>query len=214
MSEEVAMKAMIALAVALLALVPHLAEADPLIITRGFVIAVFGSEARFGGDDFSVTASEDIHSTESFVIPAFGVDPFTWTMSLGTATINVGSDECFVAEGDNPFCGGILTLTSPGFAMPTNWPPATLFGGTVPFTADGFLTIGGRQYDLHGEGNVTGNRCLDLSDCGIPYGIQPIPSRVGAMLTYAFTVPEPPTLLTTAFAVTIVGLGLVRRRVV
>jgi hypothetical protein len=211
MSEEVAMKAMIALAAALLALVPHFAEADPLIITRGSVSADFGAAASFGGDDFSVEARQEPLNFELFVIDAFGVDPFTWTMSLGTSIINVGDDECFVSEGDNPFCGGILTLTSPGFAMPTDWPPATLFVGTVPFTADGFLTIGGTQYDLHGQGNVTGNRCLDLSACGTPIGPG---ARAGAMLTYAFTVPEPPTLLTTAFAVTIVGMGLVRRRVV
>lgn len=209
------MKTMIALAVALMALAPNPADAET--ITFGFVQHNQSSSplARFGGDGFSVEASEH-YRQDDFVFPAFSVDPFTWTMGLGTSIIRVGSDTCRVAEGIPPGCGGLLTLSSPGFAMPTDWPPATLFVGTVPFTAHGFLTIEGAQYVMSGEGIVTGTRCLDLTACGIVANPgAPQEFLIGATTMYTFTVPEPPsTLLAAAVAATIIGMAFVRKRVI
>jgi hypothetical protein len=208
------MKTMLALAVVLLTLVPHSAYA--LTITQGTIRHNQSSAplALFGGNGFSVQASEP-PSHDEFLFPAFGVDPFAWTMSLGSAAIiQVGSETCRAAEGTVPGCGGLLTLTSPGFAMPTDWPPGMLFVGTVPFAAHGFLIVGGTQYDLFGEGMVTGTRCLDLSQCGIVANPgAPQQFLIGATLTYTFTVPEAPTLLLTALsALTIVGMALVQKR--
>lgn len=207
------MKTTVALLTALVTLVPHSANAGPLRITAGTVLLEFHAFADFEGSNFSVSAGDEspVNATE-----AFGVDPFTWMLRLGPpAFVRVGSEDC-----DSPLfelhCGEI-TLTHPGFAMPDDWPRTTLFTRSVPFTATGFLLVDGVQHEITGMGTVTGARCLDIStpECRIPVD-HPLILIPGAytdtLVTY--TLAEPPTRLSTlAFAITLLGMVFVHRRV-
>ena len=208
------MKTLTALTIALLILLPKSASA--LTITDGYVFVPNDSHrvSDFGGANFSVVAWQEWQGP---VTSAFDVAPFTTTVhfSLSPATVlTVGSETCIPTSpfpfGPDPSCLGHITVTSPGLAMPTDWPTTTLFAASVPFSATGSLVVDGNQYDLTGEGTLTGLRCLDLAACGIQAGgVFP----TGATLTYVFTVAEPATLLLPAvFALTIVGMAVVHRR--
>ena len=142
------MKTLIALTIALLILVPQSASA--LTITHGYVFLPNDShrEAFFGGDSFFVVALEE---WEGPVLSAFGVDPFTRTMVFApspSTRIDVGSETCVPIE-FTVACGGIA-LTSPGFAMPADWPPTTLFAANVPFSATGLLLVGRQSVRYNG----------------------------------------------------------------
>ncbi|HTG75339.1 MAG TPA: hypothetical protein VMB70_16320 [Terriglobia bacterium] len=160
------------------------------------------SVVRFGGDDFSV---EQMKEFAGIFGPAFGVEPFVHSINFlsslsGLADVRVGSQHC----GMNDFvsCGDIR-LTSPGFAMPTDWPINTPFVATVPFTATGQLLVGGNQYDMVGRGTVTGTRCL--TPCGRF-------SETQAILTYNFSVGEPPSLVLMLVSTIAIGIVFVLRR--
>jgi hypothetical protein len=202
------MKTIVALAVAAL-LVPHSAYA--LRITHGSVLLPneIHAEANFGGNNFSVFATEEPFT--GLAETAFGINPLQWVMQFGTfGTIEVGNEECIPIEATT-YCGQVTLTTSRGFMMPDDWSPTTLFVNKVPFTATGYLLVGGNRYAITAEGTVTGMRCLQPSDCGISvYGNPPFER---ALLAYTFTVDEPPTrLLTLAFALTMVGLASAHRR--
>ena len=160
------------------------------------------SVVRFGGDDFSV---EQMKEFAGIFGPAFGVEPFVHSINFlsslsGLADVRVGSQHC----GMNDFvsCGDIR-LTSPGFAMPTDWPINTPFVATVPFTATGQLLVGGNQYDMVGHGTVTGTRCL--TPCGRF-------STTYATLNYNFSVGEPPSLVLMLVSTIAIGIVFVLRR--
>ena len=205
------MKTTVALLTALVTLVPHSANAGPLRITAGTVLLEFHAFADFEGRNFSVSAG---HESPVNAREAFGVDPFTWTLRLGPpALVRVGGEQC-----DSPLpdlhCGEI-TLTHAGFAMPDDWPRTTLFTRSVPFTATGFLLVDGMQYEITGMGTVTGEGCLDISTpgCRIPFDLPFLQGNyTDTLVTY--TMAEPPTRLSTlAFAITLLGIVFVHRRV-
>jgi hypothetical protein len=215
---EVPMKTTVALVLAVITLLPHSANAETLTITHGYVERIgegspFGA---FGGDNFRVVGLEESISN---LTPAFGVNPYIWTFTFrAPSEAWVGGQHCQAVE--NPSvpavtnCGRI-TLTSPGFAMPTDWPQTTLFTGTVPFSATGFLLVGGNQYDMVGQGTVTGSRCLDISACGIiryPGAPPPFDFRVDASVRYNFSVGEPRSLVLTLVSGIAIGIVIALRR--
>ena len=210
------MKTTVALFFALVTLLPHSANAETLTIRGGsiFLDQEVGpgdfSVVRFGGDDFSV---EQMKEFAGIFGPAFGVEPFVHSINFlsslsGLADVRVGSQHC----GMNDFvsCGDIR-LTSPGFAMPTDWPINTPFVATVPFTATGQLLVGGNQYDMVGHGTVTGTRCLAAPSPGERGGLcGTVFER--ATLTYNFSVGEPPSLVLMLVSTIAIGIAFVLRR--
>ena len=207
------MKTTIALFFALVILLPHSANATTLTITQGF-IELFGDLSpfgRFGGDNFSVVALEEGPGDRS---RAFAVDPFIWTFTFrAPSQASVGSQTCQAVEIPPVFTNcGQITLTSPGFAMPANWPQTTLFTASVPFSATGFLLVGGNQYDMVGQGTVTGSRCLDISACSISNPVNPA-FPVDSIIDYRFSVGEPPALILMFVSTIAIGIAfLVHRR--
>ena len=211
------MKTTVALFFALVILLPHSANATTLTITFGDVVLTQGagprgegSRIRLAGDDFSVSQVQE----EGFDLSrAFGVEPFVQSIQFYTAyrtlaQVQVGTQICHGSEFDA--CGDI-TLTSPGFAMPTDWPINTPFVATVPFTATGQLLVGGNQYDMVGHGTVTGTRCLTPC-CLTPCGPFPFP-QTSAHLNYNFSVGEPPSLVLMLVSTIAIGIAfLVHRR--
>jgi hypothetical protein len=90
--------------------------------------------------------------------------------------------------------------------MPADWPINTPFVATVPFTATGQLFVGGNQYDMVGQGTVTGTRCL--TPCG-PF------QETRAILDYRFSVGESPSLVLMLVSTIALGIAfLVHRRLV
>lgn len=78
--------------------------------------------------------------------------------------------------------------------MPANWPQTTLFTATVPFSATGFLLVGGNQYDMVGQGTVTGLRCLDISAYTQNISVAlPANTRFYVVLQKEATSPDPPS---------------------
>ena len=210
------MKNKIALIFALLILLPHSANATTLTITQGFIdlIEDFSPFGQFAGDNFGVVALEESIGNRS---RAFAVDPFIWTFTFrAPSEAFVGGQECRAVENPPVFTNcGQITLTSPGFAMPANWPQTTLFTAAVPFSVTGFLLVGGNQYDMVGQGMVTGSRCLDISACGIiadAYSIGGI-RVVSTTIDYRFSVGEPPSLVLMLVSTIAIGIAfLVYRR--
>ena len=207
------MKTTVILFIALVTLLPHSANATTLTITGGTIVTSLatlgggGEEqlALFGGDDFSVEQRREPGSSAN-LFPAFGVEPFVQSITFfssplgGTADVRVGTQHCHGSLFES--CGDI-TLTSPGFAMPADWPIAIPFVATVPFTATGQLLVGGNQYDIVGQGTVTGTRCL--TPCG--------PLEFRARLAYTFSVDEPPSLVSLLASTVAIGIAfLVHRR--
>jgi hypothetical protein len=210
------MKTTVALFFALVILLPHSANATTLTITQGFIALIEDSSpfGQFGGDNFGVVALEEDIGDRS---RAFAVDPFIWTFTFRAPShASVGGQECQAVANPPVFttCGQI-TLTSPGFAIPANWPQTTLFTATVPFTATGFLLVGGNQYDMVGQGTVTGLRCLDISACGIIVdpGLPLQGFRVSTTIDYRFSVGETPSLVLMLVSTIAIGIAfLVHRR--
>jgi len=207
---EVPMKTTVALFFALVILLPHSANATTLTITFGSAVLNQevgprgqGSRIRFSGDDFSVLYGQE----ESFNLSrAFGVEPFVQSIPFSLETyrgfieVQVGTQIC---HGSEVVACGDITLTSPGFAMPADWPMSTPFVATVPFTATGQLLVGGNQYDMVGHGTVTGTRCLP--PCS------PFPNT-RATLSYNFSVGEPPSLVLMLVSTIAIGIVFVLRR--
>ena len=205
------MKTTVALFFALVILLPHSANATTATITDGFINTIH-TGSPFGSFDGVVAFEERIMN----LTPAFGVDPYIWTFVFrAPSEARAGGQECHAMSGPVFTNCGQITLTSPGFAMPANWPQTTLFTATVPFSATGFLLVGGNQYDMVGQGTVTGSRCLDISACGI---IIPNPGapggqfRVSATVNYRFSVAEPPSLVLMLVSTTAIGIVFVLRR--
>jgi hypothetical protein len=206
------MKTTVALFFALVILLPHSANATTLTITVGR--AVLTQPVSYGGENtilFAGSGFEVYQSREPTFFGdlsrAFGVEPFLQPILFyssrfsGLVDVQVGTQHCGMI--DFVSCGDI-TLTSPGFAMPTDWPINTPFVATVPFTATGQLLVGGNQYDLVGHGTVTGTRCL--TPCG-PF------SETRAILNYRFSVGEPPSLVLMLVSTIAIGIVfLVHRR--
>ncbi len=214
------MKTTVALFFALVILLPPSANAETLTITFGG--ARLNQEVGPGGDGSRISFSgpfgamplngfsvEQTQEPNSFDFSrAFGVEPFVLPirfytgMFRGIAIVRVGSSPlCFGSIFDP--CGDI-TFTSPGFAMPADWPINTPFVATVPFTATGQLLVGGNQYDMVGHGTVTGTWCL--TPCG-PF------SNTRATLSYGFSVGEPPSLVLMLVSTIAIGIAfLVHRR--
>ena len=199
------MKTTVALVIALVTLLPDSANATTLTITSGSAVlnsevgpGVEGSVISFGRNDFSVYQTQEPASFE--FSRAFGVEPFLLSIPFytglfrGTADVRVGTEHCYGS--DFVSCGDI-TLTSPGFAMPANWPINTPFVAAVPFTATGQLLVGGNQYDIVGQGTVTGTRCLT------PCGALLLLSR----LEYTFSVGEPPSLVLMLVSTIAIGIA-------
>jgi hypothetical protein len=209
------MKTTVALFFALLILLPHSANATTLTITQGFIelIQDFSPVGQFGGDNFDVIALEESIGNRN---RAFAVDPFIWTFTFSAPSqARVGGEECRAMSGPPVFTNcGQITLTSPGFAMPANWPQTTVFTATVPFSATGFLLVGGNQYDMVGQGMVTGSRCLDISACGIIADAGLLEGiRVNTTIDYRFSVGEPPSLVLALVSTIAIGIAyLVHRR--
>ena len=122
------MKSMAALvfAFALVTLLPTSANATTLEITRGTVVLSqeLGSQMSFSGIGFVVFATEEPGCCGD-LSRAFGVEPFVQSIQFytgffsGIADVRVGTEHCFGS--DFVSCGDIK-LTSPGFAMPADWP--------------------------------------------------------------------------------------------
>jgi hypothetical protein len=208
------MKTTVALVIALLTLLPHAANATTLTIASGSIVLNWqvesggggvGSLMLFGGDDFSVQQGREPGFFGDFS-PAFGVEPFVQSIQFytgffsGIADVRVGTEHCFGS--DFVSCGDIK-LTSPGFAMPADWPNSIPFVATVPFTATGQLLVGGNQYDIVGHGTVTGTRCL--APCGPFLGA---PSQ----LDYRFSVGEPPSLALMLASTIAIGIAFFAHR--
>jgi hypothetical protein len=182
------MRMTFALVIALVTLMPQSADSTPLTITYGSIVITpeLGPRAFFGGDNFFVVAFEEPGSGPPLP-PAFGVNPFVYPVRFNTfADVLVGNEECIAFPSINVGCGEI-TLTSPGFAMPADWPITTPFVATVPFMAAGFLLLEDTQIDIGGSGMVTGSNCLA--------GPHPACDNQTMKLEYTFAVPEPSTLL-------------------
>jgi|GEM_PF-3462285 len=203
------MKTTVALFIALVTLLPHSANATTLTITSGSIVlnqgveACCGSLMTFGGDDFFVY---QIREPGFFgeIRSAFGVEPFVesiliYTGIFGIADVQVGSQQClgsiFLPCGD-------ITLTSPGFAMPADWPIDTPFVANMPFTATGQLLVEGNQYDIVGHGTVTGTRCLTPCD----------PLSLRTRLSYSFSVDEPSSLVLMFVSTIALGIAFVVRK--
>jgi hypothetical protein len=199
------MKTTVALFIALVTLLPDSANATTLTITSGSAVlnqefgpGGEGSVISFLGNDFSVYQGQE---PNSFILtPAFGVQPFVEFIPFytglfrGVADVRVGTQHCY--GNDFESCGDI-TFTSPGFAMPADWPSNTPFVATVPFTATGQLLVGGNQYDIAGQGTVTGTSCL--TPCG--------PLLLRARLEYSFSVGEPPSLVLMLVSTIAIGIA-------
>jgi hypothetical protein len=209
------MKITVALFFALVILLPHSANATTLTITQGFIelIQDFSPVGQFGGDNFDVIALEESIGNRN---RAFAVDPFIWTFTFSAPSqARVGGEECRAMSGPPVFTNcGQITLTSPGFAMPADWPQTTVFTATVPFSVTGFLLVGGNQYDMVGQGMVTGSRCLDISACGIIADAGLLEGiRVNTTIDYRFSVGEPPSLVLALVSTIAIGIAyLVHRR--
>jgi len=206
------MKSTVALFFALVLLLPHSANATTLTITSGSIQLVQGvpasggSLAYFRGDDFSVSLSRE-PGYFGDLSPAFGVEPVVKSIQfytgyyIGYAIVWVGTEYCFGNEPPALVSCGDITLTSPGFAMPADWPINTPFVATVPFTATGQLLVGGNQYDMVGQGTVTGTRCI--TPCG----------QTLAILDYTFSVGEAPSLVLMLVSTIAIGIAFrVHRR--
>ena len=211
------MKTTIALFFALVILLPHSANAETLTITggRADLHDSVGSLIFFGGPGFSV-----FQTREPFVFGltrAFGVEPFVLFTGFnssflgGMAEVRVGTQVCTGNTLPGGSCGNI-TLTSPGFAIPTDWPQTTLFTATVPFSATGQLFVGGNQYDMVGHGTVTGTRCLAVPSPGVRGGGPCGTVFERATLTYNFSVGEPPSLVLMLVSTIAIGIAFVLRR--
>jgi hypothetical protein len=210
------MKTTVALVIALITLASHSANATTLRIAEGGVFLAgggWGHWARFTGNNFSV-----LSGSEPYIDPysAFGTEPFSWTFQFSDlAFVQVGDQGCQADPDRNIHCGS-LTLTSPGLAMPDDWPDTSVFTARVPFRATGFLLVGDNRYNITGQGTLTGERCLNILVCGVPLPpvFQTDPEfRTDALVAYTFAVAEPATrLLMLAFTLTMVGLLLVHRR--
>jgi hypothetical protein len=162
------MKTTLALFIALVTLLPHSANATTLTITGGTIVtslaAPFGGGeeqlALFGGDDFSVEQRREPGSSVS-PIPAFGVEPFVQTIGFasspfgGRADVRVGTEHCY---GSLFMSCGDITLTSPGFAMPADWPIDIPFVATVPFTANRRAACRGQPVRHSRSGHGYGNQ--------------------------------------------------------
>jgi hypothetical protein len=200
------MKTTVALVFALVILLPHSANATTVTITDGFIQLIEDS-SPFGIFDGVVAFEESIGNRSR----AFGVDPYIWTFTFrAPSQARVDGQECHAVSNPPVFTNcGQITLTSPGFAMPANWPQTTLFTATVPFSATGFLLVGGNQYPMVGQGTVTGLRCLDISACGIIFdnGSPAGPVRVSTTIHYRFSVGEPPSLV--LMLVSSIAIGIV-----
>ena len=212
------MKTTVALVFALVILLPHSANAETLTITFGGAalnqeVGPGGEGSRiyfqgpFGERPLNGFSVEQTREPNSFNFSrAFGVEPFVLPirfytgMFSGIADVRVGSQRCFGSIFDP--CGDI-TFTSPGFAMPADWPINTPFVATVPFTATGQLLVGGNQYDMVGRGTVTGTRCLP--PCS------PFPNT-RATLSYNFSVGEPSSLVLMLVSTIAIGIVSVLRR--
>jgi hypothetical protein len=208
------MKTTVILFIALVTLLPHSANATTLTITGGTIVTSLaaplggGEEqlALFGGDDFSVEWHGEPGSSGDLT-PAFGVEPFVHsidpflTSPFSRTDVRVGIQHCYGSLFPRVSCGDI-TLTSPGFAMPADWPIDTPFVATVPFTATGQLLVGGNQYDMVGQGTVTGTRCL--TPCG--------PLEMRARLAYTFSVGEPPSLVLMLASTIAIGIAFLVHR--
>jgi len=204
------MKTTVALFIALVTLLPHSANATTLTITSGGIVlnqgveACCGSLITFGGDDFSVFQIREPGFFGDFS-SAFGVEPFVQPILFytgvfsGIADVRVGNQDCkgsiFVPCGD-------ITLTSPGFAMPADWPIDTPFVANMPFTATGQLLVEGNQYDIVGHGTVTGTRCLTPCD----------PLSLRTRLSYSFSVDEPSSLVLMFVSTIALGIAFVVRK--
>ena len=203
------MKTTVALFIALVTLLPHSANATTLTITSGSIVlnqgveACCGSLMTFGGDDFFVYEIRD-PGFFGEIRSAFGVEPFVesiliYTGIFGIADVQVGSQQClgsiFLPCGD-------ITLTSPGFAMPADWPIDTPFVANMPFTATGQLLVEGNQYDIVGHGTVTGTRCLTPCD----------PLSLRTRLSYSFSVEEPSSLVLMFVSTIALGIAFVVRK--
>lgn len=206
------MKTTVALVFALVILLPHSANATTVTITDGFIQLIEDS-SPFGIFDGVVAFEESIGDRSR----AFGVDPYIWTFTFrAPSQARVDGQECHAVSGPVFTNCGQITLTSPGFAMPANWPQTTLFTATVPFSGTGFLLVGGNQYDMVGQGTVTGSRCLDISACGIIIANPGAPGgqfRVSQTINYRFSVGEPPSLVLMFVSTIAIGIAfLVHRR--
>jgi hypothetical protein len=201
----------------LVTLLPHSANAETLTITRGRADLSddVGSLIFFGGPGFSVFQTRE--PGVFGLIGAFGVEPFELFTGFnssflgGMAEVRVGTQVCRGNTFPGGSCGNI-TFTSPGFAIPIDWPLNTLFVATVPFTATGQLLVGGNQYDMVGHGTVTGTRCLAAASPGGRGGLCGTVSE-RAHLTYNFSVGEPPSLVLMLVSTIAIGIVfLVHRR--
>ena len=205
------MKNAVAVFIVLVALLSYSANASTLTITSGSAVLNSevgpggeGSLITFRGEDFSVFQTQEPASFE--LSPAFGVEPFVQSISFftgtfrGIADVRIGTEHC---SGSFFSPCGDITFTSPGFAMPVDWPINTPFVATVPFTATGQLLVGGNQYDMIGQGTVTGTRCL--TPCGS--------LLLRAQLDYRFSVGEPTSLVLMLLSTIAIGIAfLVQRR--
>jgi len=209
------MKSMVALvfAFALVTLLPTSANATTLEITRGTVVLSqeLGSQMSFSGIGFVVFATEEPGCCGD-LSRAFGVEPFVLSDVLVSSPsslvdIRVGNQTC--RGSINPFvsCGDI-TLTSPGFAIPPDWPINIPFVATVSFTATGQLLVGGEAFDMVGHGTVTGTRCLSAPQAPCLGGV-----RDRSEIVYTF-VSEPPTLWLMLVSAMTIGIGFAHRSVV
>ena len=206
------MKTTVALFFALVILLPHSANATTATITDGFINTIH-TGSPFGSFDGVVAFEERIMN----LTPAFGVDPYIWTFVFrAPSEARAGGQECHAMGGPVFTNCGQITLTSPGFAMPTDWPQTTLFTATVPFSATGFLLVGDNRIDMVGHGTATGSRCLDISECGIIIANPGAPGgqfRVDATIRYNFSVGEPPSLVLMLVSTISIGIAfLVHRR--
>src|SRR4029450_11295229 len=127
------MKTIAALVIALVTVVPHSANASPVgKITNGtFTIGEEDdSELDFYGAGFTVWAGRE----PGWFGPLsewFGVEPIVLGLSLassdaGLSFVTVGHWFCEENLEDQLSCGEI-TFTSPGFALPADWPRTTPF---------------------------------------------------------------------------------------
>ena len=211
------MKTTIALFFALVILLPHSGNAETLTITggRADLHDDVGSLIFFGGPGFSVFQTREPHVFG--LTGAFGVEPFELFTGFnssffgGMAEVRVGTQVCTGNTLPGGSCGNI-TLTSPGFAIPIDWPQTTLFTATVPFSATGQLFVGGNQYEMVGHGTVTGTRCLAAPSPGQRGELCGTVSE-RAHLTYNFSVSEPPSLVLMLVSTIAIGIVfLVHRR--
>jgi hypothetical protein len=184
-------------------LVSDAAHAAPLTATDGF-ISLFPSDrfADFSGEGFSV------HMISPFgepPFPVFGagiVSIATGFDAFGGGSIDVQVDGASCTAPVPSLGCGMMTLTSPRLQLPpADWPPGVNFVATAPFTAAGFLNVGG-GFDFVGQGFVEGVPfCFnDQAPCGA-FGFSE-----GSVLHYTFSVSEPPTLVLVVAALGVFGV--------